>query len=223
MARLGVRPRFGRLAVPKHVIAAYKYQRVRRIRTFLFGLDSSVEDLPREDRARFDEYISSEEGGRLLADFVDEVVRNRSQTALASLAILFSSRPSAPDLDFTARAARALEGISERTIDTFLAIFRVRPVPDGRGAVNEPDQPTSSRDPDASRAGLERSRMGGPDRRSHVPRPVRRGSHRGRQSGNGRRLESRIRRDRQFRCLQQSVHSRARIPRVLANTSLAPR
>lgn len=110
----------------KNVIAAYKWWRLRRVRTFLHGIGASVDDLPHEDRVRFDQYINSEEGGELLADFVERVVRNRSRTALAVLAVVFATPADQSDYEWKAETAAAFDGIPERNIDAFLALYGAR-------------------------------------------------------------------------------------------------
>jgi hypothetical protein len=106
----------------KHVYAAYQWNQRRRIGAFLRSLNRTVDDLPHEDRQQFDRFINSNEGGELLADFSDHVIRTRSQTAIAVLAILYGTPSSEIDDDTKARIALAMGGISEGSLDVFLTL-----------------------------------------------------------------------------------------------------
>ena len=122
---------FGALvkAVPygKQVIAAYKWARLKRLTSFLKGLDGSTSELSEEDRLRFEVYINSQLGIDFLAEYADTAVRSRSETAIAALAILYSDwEHSLFPADFKAAAALALEGISERLIDALLLLTSER-------------------------------------------------------------------------------------------------
>jgi hypothetical protein len=106
---------------------AYEAVRLWRIKIFLNGIDAVSESLNDEDRARFEQYINSKLGERLLADYADTVIRTRSETVIGALAILFSdAEHKLYPTDFKAAAALALEGLAERTIDGFLLILDQR-------------------------------------------------------------------------------------------------
>ena len=112
------------LPYARHVYAAYQWLRDRRFKAFLTSLNGAAADLSREERERFDAYINSECGGEILADFAEQAVRTRSRTALAALAILYA-HPDA-DAERKAQTALALDGVSERSLDCFLLLWRQR-------------------------------------------------------------------------------------------------
>ena len=102
----------------------YQWLRDRRFKAFLSGLNGAVDELPREDRERFESYINSERGGELLADFAEQAVRTRSKTALAALAVLFAD-PHA-DAERKTETAVALDGVSEQILDVFWLLHQRR-------------------------------------------------------------------------------------------------
>ena len=70
------------------------------------------------------EYVNSPSGEEVLADFAAQAVRTRSRTAAAALAVVFAN-PGA-NAERKARIALGLEGISERSIETFLRLYHER-------------------------------------------------------------------------------------------------
>jgi hypothetical protein len=102
------------------------YVRVKheRWKNFLRNIGSVSDEMSDAQRQQFEAFLDSEDGQELLTDFADRVVKTRSRTAIAALAILYSD----PVLerygsDFKAEAAQGLEGISERSIHTFLVLY----------------------------------------------------------------------------------------------------
>ncbi len=119
----------------KYVVAAYKWTRTRRIRTFILGLDATSRQLSDAERERFTKYVRSKAGIELLADFAESVVRSSSPTVIGALAVLYSDRDNDGfDAQFKARAVQSLDGLAERIIDAFLVLMDNRadiaPVPD---------------------------------------------------------------------------------------------
>jgi hypothetical protein len=116
-------------AVPygRHVVAAYKWARLKRFTAFLKGLDGSTSELSEKDRLKFEAYINSQLGIDFLAEYADTAVHSRSETTVAALAILYSDwEHSLFTADFKAAAALALEGISERVVDVLLLLTSQR-------------------------------------------------------------------------------------------------
>lgn len=113
-------------AIPyaEQVLFAVRWARIRRIRAFLRGLNGSVSTLSEEKKRTFDHFVRSELGRELLADYADAAIRSRSETAVAALAILFGDADNERFAQaFRAAAARALDGVDERTVSAFLLIM----------------------------------------------------------------------------------------------------
>ncbi|GMV21036.1 MAG: hypothetical protein AMXMBFR57_09850 [Acidimicrobiia bacterium] len=107
------------------VVAAYRFVRQRRVRSFLRSLADATSDLDSAGRERFRTYIESVPGRELLAEFAETSLRSKTQTATAALAILYA------DVDctrfpreFIADAVPALESLTDRTIDAFLLLSK---------------------------------------------------------------------------------------------------
>jgi hypothetical protein len=107
--------------------AVLRVVRQRKLRAFLKGLGSAADRLSEDDRTAFEQYINSELGRELLADYLDTVIRARSTVAIAALAILFGdSQRREYENTFKEDAAFALDGISDRTIHAFLSMWESR-------------------------------------------------------------------------------------------------
>jgi hypothetical protein len=125
-AALGIQD-LERLAYFQDVFDAWKWGQRRRLTAFLTALGNASDELTDAERERFERYMRSDEGRELLADFADQAVRTRSQTATAALAVLYANPIDDPmDTDFVSAAAQALEGVSDRAIYTFLVLCRLR-------------------------------------------------------------------------------------------------
>ena len=131
-------------------MAAYRLARTRRIRAFILRLDAVTQEMSEADRRLLTDYVKSETGFQLLADYAEAVVRATSQTAIHALAILYSdAEDQAFTASFKAKAARAVDGIREPIIDAFLTIMRSRESL-STAPTNGPGQVYSLRDTDPS-------------------------------------------------------------------------
>lgn len=99
----------------------------------------AVGEMPEAKKKAFEDLLKSNEGGEILAEYLDTVLRTSSKTAIAALAILYADtdhKRYSPD--FKLAAAIALEGISEQKVDAFLDLSQAN---DFIPANNQPNPP----------------------------------------------------------------------------------
>jgi hypothetical protein len=109
-------------------LKAYKLVRRRRLVSFLKTLDYEIGKHGAEAKDRLKELLESKDGAEILADFAESAVRSSSRIVGAALAVLYTDteRTTYPP-NFTAFACNALEGLSDASIEFFLAVTEVVP------------------------------------------------------------------------------------------------
>ena len=105
------------------VVAAYRFVRQRRVRSFLRGLGGATAGFCATDNERFRAYINSLPGRELLAEFAEASLRSRTQTATAALALLYADFENRRfSAQFKSDAVAALEGLTDRSVEAFLLL-----------------------------------------------------------------------------------------------------
>ena len=123
----------------KYVVGAYKWYRTWRAKRFLRALRTAADEMPEAKKKALDRLLKSNEGGEILAQYVDSVLRTSSKTAIVALALLYADADHETyPREFKLAAALALEGISEQEVDAFLDLSQVT---DFIPARNQPNPP----------------------------------------------------------------------------------
>jgi hypothetical protein len=120
------------LPYAKHVWAAIKWFRTKRVTQFLRGLGRATEAMSDDEKRRFQQVIDSDAGGALLSQYMDGVLKSSSRAAIAAYALLYAD---AYDMRypraFKATAGIALDGIPDWLIEIYLEILENLPAATG--------------------------------------------------------------------------------------------
>lgn len=110
----------------KAVLGAVSWFRRKRAKDFLRSLKRAADDLPPEKRDAFQKVLKSRAGAAILSEYAESVIRTASETAVASMALMYSDAENEIySTEFKLAAATALRGISEREVDVFIALSGV--------------------------------------------------------------------------------------------------
>jgi len=104
----------------------YRWVHRRRLEGFLQALDYEIGREGDSARERLDQLLGSEEGAEVLADFAATAVRNSSRTVGAALAVLYTDTDHATyNVEVKAGLCQAVDGMSDRLVEMFLALTEV--------------------------------------------------------------------------------------------------
>jgi len=110
----------------KYVVGAYRWYRGYRARHFLKSLSTAADSFDKDGKARLEELLRSKEGGELLSEFVKTILNTSSKSAITAMALLYADVYGEKySTEFKLSAVNAFEGISEQSIDAFLALSSV--------------------------------------------------------------------------------------------------
>lgn len=108
------------------MIEAYRNRINQRVSRFFEYLDTAYERITHEDLGKLHQYIESEQGQELLADYVDVITKTSSKRAQMAMVLIYCDDN---DLKFSdidkVIFVKALESIDDLTIDMFLKCIDV--------------------------------------------------------------------------------------------------
>ncbi len=91
-------------------------------------MNAATDTISTKERKKFEKYINSPIGQKLLAEYSDSVLRTSSETAIAALGILYADTNNTNyDEDFKRFACFALQGGTEGLIEAFLVLSEIEP------------------------------------------------------------------------------------------------
>lgn len=109
-------------------LRAYRAARERRLKSFLRTLDYEISRHGDKAKERLRDLLESDAGSEILADFAESAVRSSSRVVGAALAVLYTDTEGATyPATFAAFACNALEGLSDTSVNFFLAVTDVQP------------------------------------------------------------------------------------------------
>ena len=110
----------------KGILGAVGWFRRKRAKLFLKSLKRAADELTPQKKKAFERLLRSTAGAAVLSEYAESVIRTASKSAIAAMALLYSDvENELYSLDFKLSAALALQGISERQVDVFLALSSV--------------------------------------------------------------------------------------------------
>ena len=103
------------------LLDAYKSRQVKRTEEFLRFVDLRYESMATDDQARLNEYINSEVGKEILADFADSITQTSSRRVRMATALLYCQDF---ELDFSKSEkitfVSAIKDLNDDMVDFFL-------------------------------------------------------------------------------------------------------